>query len=103
MSTTLPVIDIAELLHAISTDSPDTDVHIASVSAQIRNAVTASGFFYFWLPDIAFTANPRPGSAQSRRPSHSRLRPKCYATLGFTQPLHFEIGRQTTFIDVEII
>lgn len=42
----IPVINIAELLQSIAHDSPDTGKHIANISAQIKQAMRSSGFFY---------------------------------------------------------
>ncbi len=43
---TLPVINIAGLLQAIASHSPTTSTQVAAVAAQIKAAVTDSGFFY---------------------------------------------------------
>ena len=43
---TLPVIDIADLLKAVAVDSPTASEQVAKISAQIKSAVTESGFFY---------------------------------------------------------
>lgn len=42
----LPVIDIADLLNAIASDSPTASKQVAKVAARIKSAVTESGFFY---------------------------------------------------------
>ncbi|MFK8079034.1 MAG: isopenicillin N synthase family dioxygenase [Granulosicoccus sp.] len=42
----IAVINIAELMQSIASDSPETSALIADVSAQIRQAMQNSGFFY---------------------------------------------------------
>lgn len=43
---TIPVIDIAELLKALESNASRLDKSTANVSSQIKQAVSASGFFY---------------------------------------------------------